>query len=252
MNEILGLIQGLMPYALVVGAAYLLWRFGGGLISGLGTSLGGAFGGVVPALAIFGIVVVAAFAVIVIWQPTFFTTMVGSRGPFGPDRRIADAKADSVIVALDPTINSALLPSAPARAVADNVVSELELATAKNNARISAAEAERLAHLPKGHPDRAKWDAAGMDPAAGAASSAEQRIKNTTGEVVKNAGDEIRKIDFTATDRELSKPWGQAPPDAETAGLKWLYNMPKGIPAMIMLIVVAAVLIKTLRALLRA
>lgn len=228
----------------LVAAGFLLIWYRGKLLAAIGRLFqdnGRAF---VALLISF----VAASVLIVLFQPQFFQFLFSSVGPTGPDRRVAETKADMVELALVPNINPNSWTSPAAKAAVDNVASEYQLATAKNKAGMSQADAEQACYLPKGHPDRALWDNAGLDPCKSSVPAGWQVTKRDAGEISKNAGDEIRKIDFTATDKELSRPWGQAPADADP-WLRQIYNLPKGIPVMVGLTLLALLLVMTLRAL---
>lgn len=198
-------------------AGFLLIRYGKGLLAAIGKLM--KDNAVVFATVI--VVFIVALLVIVMFQPQ---VLVGPSGVFGSALKGAKAEANLKTAVLDPRDNPDVWSN---RGLAQRVAIEYQLATARNQAEISVAEADRLSHLPKGHPDRALWDKVGMDPAAGSLPPAVQVSKNTIGEIAKNAGDELHKIDLNATEASLSKPLGMAPTGAEQ-WIRSLYDLPKG------------------------
>lgn len=228
-------------------AGFLLIRYWKGLFDALGKM----FENSGSTLITLVIVLVVAGLIIILFQPQI---LVGSLGVFGPALKISRAEANLKSAAIDPRDNPDIWNNQIAQSLAvevhEAVASEYQLATAKNKAGISAAEADRLSHLPKGHPDRALWDEAGMDPATGSLPPAVQVSKNTVGEIAKNVGDELRKIDLTDREKELSKPLGQAPANADL-WLQQIYSTPKGWWVIAGLLLAVAVLGTMVTSLLR-
>lgn len=229
-------------------AGFLLIRYGRSIVAGIGRLLQDNTTSFMAAL----VILVVAVLVVVLFQPQF---IVGSSGIFGSALKGSRAEANLKAYGLDPNDNPDNWPNKVAQTASGALASEYQLATAKNKAGISAAEADRLSHLPKGHPDRALWDAAKMDPAVGSLPPAVQVSKNTIGEVVENAGREIKSIDLTAMDKELSKSLGQAPANVNPV-VKPTYDIPKGFVWITFLfigvIVLGKIAISMLKALLRA
>lgn len=234
--------------AFLVVTGFILFRYGKGLLASVGKLLKDN----TAAFATVIVVCVVAILVVVMFQPQ---VLVGPSGIFGSNLRGSKAEANLKVAILDPADDPSIWKNQTAQAAAEAVASEYQLATAKNKAGISAAEADRLSHLPKGHPERALWDAAGMDPATGSLPPSVQVSKNTVGEIAKNAGDELHKIDLDATETSLSKPLGSAPAGSEQ-WVRSLYDLPKGlvlsIGLVIILIVTGLVFSKVARSVLRS
>ncbi|MDO8435856.1 MAG: hypothetical protein Q7S82_00520 [bacterium] len=236
-----------IPIVLLVVAGFLLIRYGKGLLA----AAGNLFKDNAAAFAAVIIALVVAVLIIAMFQPQI---LVGSSGIFGSNLKGARAEANLKTAILDPRDDPSVWKSAPAQAAAEASASEYQLATARNKAGISAAEAERLCRLPKGHAERALWDQAGLDPCEASLPAglqgATRAVAKTTGEVAQSVGNTTSKIDLAATDKELSKPLGQAPADADN-WLRQLYNLPKGLLVIAGLMLAIIVLGKMATSLLR-
>lgn len=209
---------------------------------GLTDALGKVFKDGASAIAVVVVALIVAItiiAIIVIFKPQILAPFLSQAGPFGPGLQVSRAEAKLQVAMLDPKDDPRVWKNQTAQAAAEAVVSEYQLATARNKAGISAAEADRLSHLPKGHPDRALWDVAGMDPAVGSLPS-----------VIQVAGQTVSKISIPKeTEEKLSKPLGVPPFGAE----KWvqtIYQLPMGgvvLAAIMLMMVVIGVSFKLVR-----
>ncbi|MDO8536938.1 MAG: hypothetical protein Q7R94_01685 [bacterium] len=236
-KEIVDLIQPYMSWiliALVVYAAYRWWwkPRNSAAVAPVGTppvvsASRSAFGSVAIGAAMVAIAAIIAIVVIAIMQPTFPSSMSSVKGPFGPDRQVAQVKANLLeYYILEPSEDASLWSSEAAKAAAEATTSEYKLAVAKSKAGISAAEAERLCHLPKGHADRVLWDNAGLDPCEASLPAGMQAstraVAKTTGEVVANVGK------LSLPEDKLSRPVG-TPPAGSDGWIQSIYHLPLGL-----------------------
>ncbi len=191
------------------------------------------FGSVATGAAMVAIVAILAVTVIAVIKPSVVTGILGPGGPFAAGQQADWAKASLYSAAIDPNNpeKNWVGESVPVAAAREALASEYQLATAKNKTGMSQAAAEAACYLPKGHPQRALWDSAGIDPCessvpAGIQASA-RAVAKTTGEVAGNTGDALAKIDLTSVDKSLSAPVGLAPASADPL-VKSTYDLPKG------------------------
>ena len=148
LNALLGAIGDSWPLLLGVFLVWLIVRHGKAVSAALKVN------GFAVALCL----IIIEVAIILVFKPTVLSFA------FGIGRQEKQARADVVTYSLDPSDNPDVWSSKPAQAAARAVQSEYELTAARNFAGVSAAEAERLCHLPQGHPDRVLWDQAKLDP----------------------------------------------------------------------------------------
>lgn len=211
-------------------AGFLLIRYGKSLLGAIGKLLKDN----VAALATVLVVFIVAILVVVMFQPQ---VLIGSSGIFGSNLKGSRAEANLKAAILDPTDNPAVWKNQTAQAAAEAVASEYQLEVARNKAGISAAEAERLCRLPKGDPQRALWDKAGVDPCT---ASLPAGLQGSVREVVKTTGEVASGIDLNATEASLTEPLGTAPTGSEQ-WIRSLYDLPKGLVLSVVLILVILV-----------
>jgi len=194
MSGVLTFVQGNLSLIIAAVLVFLVFKFGGRVL-GEGTA---------GATALVAIALVLAAVVVGVFRPAILDFA------FGPGRQERQARADVVTYALDPADDPATYwASSPARAAAEAVETSYKLETAKSRAAISAAEAERLCHLPRGHPDRKVWDAAGEDPCQGSLPAG------------------LRAVASAGPEEALAKPLGEAPAEAPEI-IQQAYRLPKG------------------------
>lgn len=226
-TDILGLVLGFVQnnILLIVIAVIVFAIFKSHLFEKIAETVGKPAG----AAFLFAIVLVAAVSI----NPSLlsFTTDLIA----GPNQQVRQAKAELLVMAIDPSNKPSEMINPVAKAAADSIQTEYELKTAKNMTGISAEEAERACRQPKSERS-SKWG--NEDPCEYTASPL-ARI------VAKN----LDKVD--ATETKLLQPVG-TPAQGSPDWVKAMYQIPRAVLYMLFAIATMLVLLSVVRALFKA
>jgi len=198
------------------------------------------------AIALIVVAVLVFLELVLLLNPSVFEF------GFSPIRDKEAARAAVVKYGLDPRDNPSQWSSDPAKAAAKALEAEYQRKAAEETAKLavieatskrkaaeelakmSAIEADRLCHLPKGHPDRELFDKAGEDPCKKSLPARVQAGNGEIGPIDVSVGPiDLSSLSglgktFSEMERSLAQPLGN-PPEGADNWIRQLYLLPKGV-----------------------